>query len=185
MKAKVKKVRKKSQKQSESMTRKRRKSSIENVVTNIMDNVDNMHNLELSFTQYEPRKDDNTNIPDKEVTRSSSNDKESRTGRRGSAYFRGDGGRREYAPEESYIFDMILDDKLQEAYALEKKEQEEMEQERLTFALEAFRLKYKTNADKSNNDKGDVSKESAQRPKFMLEACSEEDKQITELSYDV
>ena len=104
---------------------------------------------------------------------------------RGSAYFRGDGGRREYAPEESYIFDMILDDKLQEVYALEKREREVVEQERLTFALDAFRLKYKTNGDKENNHTDDESKESDQRPKFLLEACSEDDKKITELSYDV
>ena len=80
---------------------------------------------------------------------------------------------------------MILDDKLQEVYALEKREREVVEQERLTFALDAFRLKYKTNGDKENNDNDDESKESDQRPKFLLEACSEDDKKITELSYDV
>ena len=80
---------------------------------------------------------------------------------------------------------MILDDKLQEVYALEKREREVVEQERLTFALDAFRLKYKTNGDKENNHTDDESKESDQRPKFLLEACSEDDKKITELSYDV
>merc|ERR1719367_1366490 len=133
-----------------------------------MDNVDNISNLELSFTQpcesdtdqVDIIEDDDISKPHKEVTTGSTNCKGSSFGRRGSAYFRGDGGRREYAPEESYIFDMILDDKLQEVYALEKREREVVEQERLTFALDAFRLKYKTNGDKENNHNDDECKES-------------------------
>ena len=99
---------------------------------------------------------------------------------RGTAYFSNEGIRREYAPDDSDVFDIIFKDKMQIVYDLEQKEKDELEMQRLTNALQAFHFvsqKMKRPSEQIPN-----SPKTSGLPKCLIEACSEEDRAVTHLT---
>ena len=98
---------------------------------------------------------------------------------RGSAYFSNEGIRREYAPDDSDVFDIIFKDKMQIVYDLEQKEKEELEMQRLTNALQAFHFVSKL---KRPSEQMPDSLITSGVPKCLIEACSEEDRAVTHLT---
>ena len=100
---------------------------------------------------------------------------------RGTAYFSNEGIRREYAPDDSDVFDKIFKDKMQIVYDLEQKEKEELEMQRLTNALQAFHFVSKSQKMKITSEQNLNSPKTSGLPKCLIEACSEEDRAVTHL----
>ena len=100
---------------------------------------------------------------------------------RGTAYFTNQGERREYAPEDSDVFDIIFKDKMQIVYDLEQKEKEELEIQRLTNAIQAFHFASKLPKKKTPLEPIQNSPKTSELPKCLIEACSEEDRTVTHL----
>ena len=100
---------------------------------------------------------------------------------RGTAYFNNEGERREYAPEDSDVFDIIFKDKMQIVYDLEQKEKEELEMQRLTNAIQAFHFVSKSPKKKISLEPIHSTKATV-LPKCLIEACSEEDRTVTHLN---
>ena len=101
---------------------------------------------------------------------------------RGTAYFNNEGERREYAPEDSDVFDIIFKDKMQIVYDLEQKEKEELEMQRLTNAIQAFHFVSKLPKKKISLEPIHNSTKTTVLPKCLIEACSEEDRAVTHLA---
>ena len=98
---------------------------------------------------------------------------------RGTAYFTHKGERREYAPDDSDVFDIIFKDKMQVVYDLEQKEKEELEIQRLTYTLQAFQIVARSPKKLLKNELKSPIESGV--PKCLIEACSEEDRAVTQI----
>ena len=74
---------------------------------------------------------------------------------------------------------------MQIVYDLEQKEQEELEIQRLTTAIQAFHFASKSPKKKIPLEPIQNSPKTSELPKCLIEACSEEDRTVTHLPWFV